>query len=53
MCQSGLRSYLACRILAQKGYDCWNFAGGYRFYDLVTQGRLALESAYPCGMARS
>ena len=53
MCQSGLRSYLACRILAQEGYDCWNFAGGYRFYDLVTRGRLALESAYPCGMARS
>ena len=32
MCQSGLRSYLACRILAQNGYDCYNIAGGYRFY---------------------
>ena len=30
MCQSGLRSYLACRILAQNGYDCYNFSGGYR-----------------------
>ena len=28
MCQSGLRSYLACRILAQNGYDCYNFSGG-------------------------
>ena len=32
MCQSGLRSYLACRILTQNGYDCYNFSGGYRFY---------------------
>ena len=32
MCQSGLRSYIACRILAQNGFDCRNFAGGYRFY---------------------
>lgn len=31
-CQSGLRSYLACRILAQHGYDCANVAGGYGFY---------------------
>ena len=33
MCQSGLRSYLACRILTQNGFDCYNFSGGYRFYD--------------------
>ena len=32
MCQSGLRSYLACRILTQNGFDCYNFSGGYRFY---------------------
>ncbi len=35
MCQSGLRSYLACRILAQNGFDCFNFAGGYRYYAAV------------------
>ena len=35
MCQSGLRSYLACRILAQNGFDCYNFAGGYRYYAAV------------------
>ena len=32
MCQSGVRSYLACRILAQNGYRCYNFSGGYSFY---------------------
>ena len=31
-CWSGLRSYLACRILSQHGYDCRNIAGGYGFY---------------------
>ena len=35
MCQSGLRSYLACRILAQNGVDCYNFAGGFRYYAAV------------------
>ena len=35
MCQSGLRSYLACRILSQNGFDCYNFAGGYRYYAAV------------------
>lgn len=34
-CQSGLRSYLACRILAQNGFDCLNLAGGYRLYESV------------------
>lgn len=37
MCQSGLRSYVACRILSQNGYRCYNFSGGYRFYSLVRQ----------------
>lgn len=32
MCQSGLRSYLATRILMQNGFDAYNFAGGYRLY---------------------
>ena len=32
MCQSGYRSYLACRILSQNGFDCWHLAGGYRLY---------------------
>ena len=27
VCQSGLRSYLACRILSQSGFDCRHLAG--------------------------
>lgn len=52
MCQSGLRSYLACRILSQYGFDCYNFSGGYRLYASVTQDRLAAKQAFPCGMER-
>jgi NADPH-dependent 2,4-dienoyl-CoA reductase/sulfur reductase-like enzyme/rhodanese-related sulfurtransferase len=50
MCQSGLRSYLACRILTQNGYDCYNFSGGYRFYETIRCDRLQSVSTYPCGM---
>ncbi len=32
ICQSGLRSYIASRILTQNGFDTYNFSGGYRFY---------------------
>lgn len=53
MCQSGLRSYLACRILTQNGYNCYNFSGGYRFYDMVRQAKKQTETAYPCGMDKS
>ena len=53
MCQTGLRSYVACRILSQEGFDCWNFSGGYRFYRMVEGERLACASSYPCGMERT
>ena len=49
MCQSGLRSYIACRILAQEGYDCFNFSGGYRQYAAQHSDRLAAKQAMPCG----
>ena len=52
MCQSGLRSYLACRILNAHGYSCFNFAGGYRYYETVTQDRRLIEQAFSCGMDR-
>jgi rhodanese-related sulfurtransferase len=29
-CQSGLRSYIANRILVQNGFDTYNLSGGYR-----------------------
>lgn len=50
ICQSGLRSYIACRILEQRGFACWNLAGGYRLYESVVLDRLAAEKAFPCGM---
>lgn len=50
MCQSGLRSYVATRILSNLGYDCYNFAGGYRFYSMIENEKLASKSAFSCGM---
>lgn len=49
ICQSGLRSYVACRILAGNGYDAYNFAGGYRYYETVMHDRALIEAAHPCG----
>lgn len=31
-CHTGLRSYIACRILSQSGFRCKNIMGGYYFY---------------------
>ena len=31
-CQAGLRGYIACRILKQKGFACRNLSGGYKTY---------------------
>lgn len=52
MCQSGLRSYLACRILSGEGFDCYNFSGGYRFYENVKKETDLIEASHPCGMDR-
>ena len=49
-CHSGLRSYIACRILMQNGFECYNLSGGYRFYAIVMQERLDHRPAYPCGL---
>lgn len=50
MCQSGLRSYIAVRILAGFGLQAYNFTGGFRFYDAVTNDRRLIEQATACGM---
>ena len=50
ICQSGLRSYIVCRILEQNGFACRNLAGGYRLYESVMLDRCAAEEAFPCGM---
>lgn len=52
ICQSGLRSYIACRILKQNGWDAYNFTGGYRHYQTVKNEILAQRQTYPCGMER-
>ncbi len=50
ICQSGLRSYIASRILTGSGFDCYNFSGGYRFYETVKYERALIEQCSPCGM---
>ena len=50
MCQSGLRSYIATRILSSFGFDCYNFAGGYRFWEAVKKDRALAEKTTACGM---
>lgn len=42
-CHSGLRSYIACRILQGSGYDCYNLAGGWRLYESVINERTVPE----------
>lgn len=48
MCQSGMRSYLACRILLQNGFHCYNFSGGYRFYEINQLNQEILKSKVSC-----
>ena len=43
ICQSGLRSYIASRILEGNGYETYNFSGGFRFYDAVVNDRALIE----------
>ncbi len=50
ICQSGLRSYIATRILVGNGFECYNFAGGFRYYDAVMRERALIETATVCGM---
>ena len=50
ICQSGLRSYISCRILEGNGYTVYNFAGGFRFYQAVMNDRALVKRATLCGM---
>jgi rhodanese-related sulfurtransferase len=50
MCQSGLRSYLATRILTQNGFDAYNFAGGFRLYSTIKNAEMLSKQCYTCGM---
>ena len=50
MCQSGLRSYLATRILIQNDFNAYNFAGGFRLYNGIKNEELLSKQCYSCGM---
>ena len=52
ICQSGLRSYIAVRILEGYGFEAYNFSGGFRLYDAVMNDRALIEAAHGCGMDR-
>lgn len=50
-CQSGLRSYLACRILQQHDYVCKNIAGGYGLYANIEKNKVMNATGKgPCGL---
>lgn len=50
VCQSGLRSYIASRILKGSGFECSHLAGGYRFYAAVVRDACLTARAASCGM---
>ena len=52
MCQSGLRSYLASRILMQNGFDVYNFIGGYRLYSTIKNNHLFSKQCFSCGIEK-
>lgn len=50
-CASGIRSYISCRILSQKGFKCFNIAGGYNFYQALYLDKNAdTENVGGCGL---
>lgn len=51
-CQSGLRSYVACRILMQRDFTCANVAGGYGFFQQVfLDQEIRRRGVADCGIA--
>lgn len=51
MCHSGVRSYIACRILSQSGFRPVNFSGGYSHYRAVSEDIYCGSGLIrPCGM---
>ena len=43
-CQVGLRGYIACRILTQRGYKCFNIDGGIKTYAAVKRAKKSIEN---------
>lgn len=44
-CQSGQRSYTACRILSQNGFTCLNLSGAYLSWSAANEGQRALAKS--------
>ncbi|MDO7205359.1 rhodanese-like domain-containing protein [Paraclostridium bifermentans] len=42
-CQVGLRGYIACRILTQRGYKCFNIDGGIKTYSSIKRAKKLLK----------
>lgn len=50
-CHSGVRSYIASRILVQNGFTCAHLSGGYRFYQSIVQDRhFDTVPTHACGL---
>lgn len=52
MCQSGLRSYIATRILVQNGFDAYNFVGGYLLYNSIKNNEKLTKQTMECGIEK-
>ena len=52
MCQSGLRSYMATRILVQNGFDAYNLSGGFRIYKSIQTEEEMHNEIYHCGIEK-
>ena len=50
MCQTGLRSYVACRMLEGAGFTAYNLSGGYRLYQTINSDKCAAQEVFHCGM---
>ena len=50
-CYSGLRSYIACRMLAAHDLDCHNLSGGFGFYSYIAYDKTFDETCRgDCGL---
>ena len=52
ICHSGIRSYIACRILSQYGFDCHNFSGGFGLYSALSGDEMLAKELLPCGAVK-
>jgi len=48
-CQSGIRSYYACRVLEAHGFRTFNLGGGYRLYSSIALDASTDLSCATCG----